>query len=148
MATSRALVSFRLNHLTRTLGFWTKPHDQLSAFLMLLMLMLNKRACVTYYLYLVSNHVWDLFSANGIFTTGERRRTVNPSIRTTSALPYVFHRGARQNPHGSNLHGKGALPCAFYRAHGEHLCRASKSTHVTLRLKDKIECIHLMCAQE
>lgn len=67
MATSGALVSFRLNHLTRTLGFWTKPHDQLSAFLMLLMLMLNKRACVTYYLYLVSNHVWDLFSANGIF---------------------------------------------------------------------------------
>jgi hypothetical protein len=35
----------------------------------------------------------------------------------------------RKSPHGSNLHGKAALPCTFYRAHRKRLCRASKSTH-------------------
>jgi hypothetical protein len=54
-------------------------------------------------------------------TTGTRgiavrpRRTEKAIKRTAKVLPCVFLENARQRAHGSKLHGKRTLSCAFYR---------------------------------
>jgi hypothetical protein len=54
------------------------------------------------------------------YTTGNRgiavrlRRTAKAIKRTAKVLPCVFLENARQRAHGSKLHGKDTLPCAFY----------------------------------
>jgi hypothetical protein len=49
-----------------------------------------------------------------------------PAVCPLGEITYLC---ARQRPHDNEWHDKGTLSCAFYRAHDEPLCRASKTVH-------------------
>jgi hypothetical protein len=88
-------------------------------------------------------------SLGALSTTGNQAfavrfgRTAKGKKRTANSLPCVFSENARQRAHGSVLHGKRSLPCAFPHTHGKVTFAVRKNRRTTKKIMNQKTTKHL-----